>query len=262
MPVVRLGGHEARGWVVTQNAAQSLARSRIPAAPADVPGRHRLWSATVTADRRQPQGLPGRLWAAGRAHHDQIRRTRFVLALAAHCLPWKAYADWLAQLYFVHESLAQAEAVMADHPIGRAMARSAPVSVPALATDLGFLYGRRWEQQIAAHSATTVYCTQLRNAAVREVGGFIAHHHARHIQDLAAAADLAPAVATAYGLQDARPRFLGPDDTDLWRYRDRYHQLLHTVPYSEAQADSTIAHLGQVHRAYLDVVTELGRHWT
>jgi heme oxygenase (biliverdin-producing, ferredoxin) len=245
---------------VTQNAAESLARSRIPAARADVPGRP-PWSAGTIFDRRQLHGLPARLWAASRAHYDQVRRTPFILAMAAHCLPWKAYADWLAQLYFVHESLAQAEAVMADHPAGQAMIRSGPVSVPALATDLGFLYGRRWEQEIAAHPVTTVYCTYLRDAAVREIGGFVAHHYARHVEDLAAGPDLAPAVATAYGLEDAGRRFLGPSDTDLWRYRDRYHRLLDTAPFSPVQADEIVAHVRRVHRAYLDVIVELGRCW-
>jgi heme oxygenase len=184
-----------------------------------------------------------------------------MLALAAHRLPWKAYAEWLAQLYFMHESLAQAEAVMADHPIGAAMNRSARVCVPALAADLSFLYGRRWERQIVAYPATTVYCTQLRDAAVREVGGFVAHHYARHVEDLAAGPDLSPAVATAYGLQHAGRRFLRPDDTDLWRYRDRYHRLLDTAPWSPAQTDVIMAHVAAVHRGYLDVMTQLSRCW-
>jgi heme oxygenase len=206
--------------------------------------------------------LPARLWATSRVHYDQVRRTPYMLALAAHCLPWKAYADWLAQLYFVHEALAQAETVMAEHPIRQAMARSGPVGVPALATDLGFLYGERWEQQIVAHPATTIYCTQLRDAAVREAGGFVAHHYARHVEDLAVGPDVAPAVGSAYGLQDPGRRFLGAADTDLWRYRDHCHRLLGTAPWSPAQIDEINAHLRRVHRLYLDVIAELGRSWT
>ena len=46
-----------------------------------------------------------------------IRRTPFIRALTFGRLPWEAYANWLAQLYVLHESLAQAERVMTDHPM-------------------------------------------------------------------------------------------------------------------------------------------------
>lgn len=57
-------------------------------------------------------------------------------------------------------ALAEAEAVMADHPIGQAMAAQAPASVPAPASDLALLWGRRAERLIVARPATTVCCTQ------------------------------------------------------------------------------------------------------
>jgi heme oxygenase len=66
------------------------------------------------------------------------------------------------------------------------MTRSARVSLPALATDLRFLHGARWAQRIAASPSTTVYWIHLRDTAVRQMSGFVAHHYARHIEDLSA----------------------------------------------------------------------------
>jgi heme oxygenase len=217
---------------------------------------------SVTADLRRARRMPGWLWAASQVHHDQVRRTPLVLALAARRLPWRAYADWLAQLYFLHESLAQVEGVMANEPHGWGAARSARVSLPALAADLRFLHGQRWEQQIVAYPATTVYCTHLRDIAVREVRGFVAHHYTRHIEDLRAVQELAPAVAVAYGLDHAGRRFLMPDDTDLWRHRDGYHRLLDATPWSAMESDGLVADASQVHRMYLGILNELGRSWT
>ena len=134
--------------------------------------------------------------------------------------------------------------------------------LPALAADLFFLHGPRWAQRIVAYPSTTVYCTHLRDAAVREVSGFVAHHYARHIEDLHAAADLAPAVAAAYGIDEAGCRFLMPGDTDLWRYGDRYHRLLERARASATVNDLLVADAARVHRMYLDIITDLGRSWT
>jgi hypothetical protein len=91
---------------------------------------------------------------------------------------------------------------MGDHAIGHAMARSGPASVPAPASDLALLWGRRAEQLMVARPATTVYCTQPRDAAVRDLDGFVAHHYAQHVEDLAVGPDLTAAVGSAYGVQD------------------------------------------------------------
>jgi heme oxygenase len=205
--------------------------------------------------------MPQRLWAAAQEHHDELRRTPFLVALTFGRLPLDAYADWLAQLYFLHEYLAQAEQAMAYDPIATAMARSAPISLPALASDLRFLHGRPWQDRIAALPVTTVYCSQLRDVAVRDINGFVAHHYARHIEDLSTAPDLAQAVRVAYRLDDAGCRFLSSDDTDLEHYRDRYHQLLDTAAGHPMDRKTLATDSAKVQRMYLDIVQELGRRW-
>jgi heme oxygenase (biliverdin-producing, ferredoxin) len=205
--------------------------------------------------------MSDRVWAASQVHHDEVRRTPFVVALTFARLPWSAYADWLAQLYFMHEFLAEAEEVMADDPIGLAMARSAAISLPALAADLDYFHGLQWKHRIVARPVTTVYCTHLRDVAVREIRGFVAHHYARHIEDLGTAPELAQAVASTYRLADAGCRFLAPADTDLMRYRDRYHRLLQAQSWSPTETETLVSDTATVHRMYLNVVQELGRSW-
>jgi heme oxygenase (biliverdin-producing, ferredoxin) len=217
---------------------------------------------SVTANRRSSSRLPERLWAATRAHHDQVRGTPFMIALAARRLPWRAYADWLSQLYFIHESLGQAEAIMPDDSGGPTMSRSARVSLPSLASDLCFLHGAGWAHRIVASPPTTVYCTHLRDTAVREASGFVAHHYARHIEDLYAAADLAAAVAVAYGLDDAGCQFLRRGDTQLTPYQNRYHELLNRPAWSLTEADRLLTHAARVHRMHLEIIGELSRSWT
>ena len=201
------------------------------------------------------------LWAASRAHHDNVRRTPFFQALASRRLPWRAYANWLAQLYLLHESLAEIESMLADPPTGPAAPRSARVCLPALAADLRFLHGEQWQQHVTACPATAIYCTDLRDTASGDAVGLLAHHYSRHIEDLYAAETLAPEVSAAYGLQDAGRRFLAPGDTDLWRYADSCHRLLDTLPSITAQSEKLVVDAARVHRMYLDIVIELGRTW-
>jgi heme oxygenase len=164
-------------------------------------------------------------------------------------------------MYLVHESLAQIEALLADPSAGPATSRSARVSLPALVADHRFLNGPNWQQRIAAYPATTVYCTHLRDIAVGDGVGLLAHHYARHIEDLHAAADLRLAVTVAYGLHGAGRRFLTPTDTDLWRYADNCHRLLQQLPLAPADSDTLIHDAGHVHGLYVDIINDLSRTW-
>jgi heme oxygenase len=213
------------------------------------------------ADYQDGCRLTARLWAGARAHHEENHGSRFVTALRERRLPWRAYADWLAQLYFLHDALTQAEAVMAGEPVGAVLARSTRVCLPALAADLEFLHGGHWQCRITAYPATTMYCTDIRDVAVRSPHGFAAALYARNVEDLLAAADTGPAATTAYGLDDAGCRFLTPRDSDWMRYLDRCHAVLDGAPW-QAGNDDIVAGVTRAHRSYTAVIDQLDRWCT
>lgn len=217
---------------------------------------------TMTVDRRQAARLSARLWAASRTHHDRVRQTAFITALTAHRLPWKAYADWAAQQFFLHETLGQAEFATTGHPGGWALIRPESAVLSALAVDLRFLHGPGWAHQIAAHPATTTYCTRLRDVAVRLTCGYVAHHYTRHVEDLHAGRYLQPSVAAGYGLEDAGCRFLMSGNADPAVFRARYGDLIDAVPWSTADVQAMVAETAYAHQLYLDLLAELGRRWT
>lgn len=210
---------------------------------------------TSTADQRQAARLSGRLRAITAAQHDEIRHTPFVVALGARRLPWKAYADWLSQLFLLHEALVQAEAAMVGDAVEPVLVRSATVSLPSLAADLRFLYGPAWDDRVTARTATTVCCTHLRDVAFRRFSGFVAHHWTRHAGDLAAAAHLGPAVAAAYGLDGGGIRFLRPPATP---FAEQYAGLVDAIPDTAA----LMAQVARAHTLYRDVLIELGHAWS
>ncbi len=207
-----------------------------------------------SADQRAATRLSARLRAVTRAHHDEVQRTPFVTALRARRLPWKAYADWLSQLFFVHEALVQAESAMVGDAIEPALVRSATVSLPSLAADLRFLYGPGWGDRVTARTATTICCTHLRDVAFRRFSGFVGHHYTRHAGDLSAARHVGPAVALAYGLDDGGIRFLRPAPS---RFSEEYAGLVDDTP----DAAALMAQATRAHGLYLDMLTELGHVW-
>lgn len=209
---------------------------------------------TSTTDLRVATRLSARLRASTWHHHDEVQQTLFVRALRARLLPWKAYADWLSQLFFVHEALVQAEAVMVGDAAEPVLMRSSAVSLPSLAADLRFLYGPGWAGRMTAHPATTVWCTHLRDVAFRRFSGFVAHHHTRHAGDLFAARHVGPAVAGAYGLAGNGLRFLR---TDGAAFAAAYGPVVDAMPDSAA----LLAQAARAHALHLDVLTALGGAW-
>jgi heme oxygenase len=181
----------------------------------------------------------------------------YVNALISGRLPWKAYADLLAQQFFVHESLAQAAEDMAGDPVAGAFVLPAQARLPALAADLRFLRGPGWAAQIAASSPTTTYCTRLRDTAFHHPAGFAAHYVTRHLDDLMAARRLGPAVGAAYGLDDAGRRFYAYDEDLCLRYAGLIDGAFRR-PADEATFSAEAGYARRLHTAVLD---DLGRKW-
>jgi heme oxygenase len=215
----------------------------------------------VTADQREIARPSARLITAGRAHQDDVRRTAFVVALAARRLPWRAYADWLAQQFFLHESLQQAEFAMSGEQLEWALIRPESGVLTSLAVDLEFLHGPRWMRRIVARPATTTYCTRLRDIAVTQLSGYVAHHLARHAEDLQTGRYLRPAVAAAYGLENAGCCFLTPRDAEPVLFTARYAALIDLAPWSPAASRAIAGETAQAHRMYLEVLKDLARSW-
>lgn len=216
---------------------------------------------SVTADQREAAHRWAILAASERAHRYDVCHTAFIAALTSRRLPWRAYADWLAQQYFLHESLQQAEAAMVGEQPQWALLRPESGVLSSLAVDLEFLHGSRWMRRIVARPATTIYCTRLRDVAVTQVSGYVAHHYARHVEDLRAARLLRPAVAQAYGLDEAGCCFLAPRDVDAELFPARHTVLIDAAGWPTSMRKAMAQEAAVAHQMYLEVLKDLGRYW-
>src|SRR5688572_29291552 len=149
--------------------------------------------------------LSVRLRSGTRADHDAAQGSGFLDALTAGTLPRQAYADLVAQHWFIYETLERAAEVMAGDPVAGAFVFPELTRLPALNADIAALFGP--EPQLSELPATQEYCERLRAVAFDRPWGFIAHHYTRYLGDLSGGQYLGPAIARAYGLDGDGHRF-------------------------------------------------------
>ena len=206
--------------------------------------------------------LSERVRTGTRTEHEAAQGSGFLDALAAGRLPIQAYADLVAQHWFIYETLEQAARAMTDDPVGGDFVFRALYRLPALSADLRFLFGADWADRIAALPATTVYCTRLRTVAFDRPSAFIAHHYTRYLGDLSGGQYLGPAIAQSYGLNVDGHRFFVFEGVDAPAFRSRYRGLLDRLLWSLADRDAFVAEVSQAYLLNIAVLDELKERWT
>lgn len=210
----------------------------------------------------QGDPLSVRLRAETRAAQGATQRSGFLGALAAGRLPLRAYADLIAQHWFIYEALETAAAAMIDDPVAGAFVDRELDRLPWLEADLIFLDGPGWANRIVARTATTTYCTRLREAALASAPGFIAHHYARYLDDLSGGRYLGPAVARSYGLKGDGHRFFVFPGVEPVAFKARYRRLLDAVSWSRSQERMFLTEVAEAYRLNIALLTELKERWS
>lgn len=217
-----------------------------------------MWYQTDTAVTGALSSSLRKILAEG---FSAARRSPFIQSLASGRLPIGAYAELVAQHWFVYESLELATTAMADDPVAGRFSFPELFRIPALEDDLRFLHGPRWQSRIAALPATTTYCTRLRSAAFGQVTGYVAHHCARYLGDLDDGQWLGAAVWEMYNFRRQGYRFFVFEGVNPELFRARYYQLLDSTPWSLAEQNALLAEARAATRLNLDLLRELEKRW-
>ncbi|GAA2699014.1 MULTISPECIES: biliverdin-producing heme oxygenase [Actinoplanes] len=190
------------------------------------------------------------------------RRSRFIQGLVTGRLPVAAYAEFVAQHWFVYESLELATTAMADDPMGGRFYFPELFRIPAIESDLQFLHGPRWQSRIVALPATSTYCTRLRSAAFDKATGFVAHHCTRYLSELDGGQWLGAAVLEAYRFRRQGYRFFVFEGVDPELFRARYRNRLESTPWNRAERDAFLTEVAAAAELNLAVLTDLDNRWT
>lgn len=214
------------------------------------------------ADSSAPTLLSDRLREINLQESAGSRQSPFVTHLASGQLPLAAYAELLSQYWFIYESLELAATAMTDDPVARRFVYPELFRLPALESDLRFLFGSRWQSRITALSATTTYCSRIRSAAFGRATEYVAHHCTRYLGDLAGGQWLGQAVVEAYGFRREGFRFFVFEGIDPPLFRARYRERLNAVPWARRQQDAFLREVSAAYRLNMDLLAELWRGWT
>ncbi|MBG0567866.1 biliverdin-producing heme oxygenase [Actinoplanes sp. NEAU-A11] len=206
--------------------------------------------------------LSSRLREHTRDEHAAARRSSFIEGLASGRLPFAAYAELAAQHWFIYESLELAASAMSTDPVARHFVFPELFRIPALEADLRYLYGARWQSRVTALPSTSTYCTRIRYAAVDQDTGYVAHHCTRYLGDLAGGQWLGRAIVAAYGLRRQGYRFFVFEGVDPPLFRARYRDRLNAVRWTRPEQDAFLAEVSAAFRLNIDMLAELGEHWT
>ena len=151
------------------------------------------------------------------------------------------YTDLVVQHFYMYEALEEAAKSLAGDPRYAALHPEALVREQTLETDLEFLLGENWREQIKPLPATQAYAARIREVAAEGwTPGLIAHHYTRYLGDLSGGQMIAKRVKKQFGYEHAGVAFydfaeLGEIDKYKQEYRGVLNSLGETLDETERE---------------------------
>ncbi|WP_423920495.1 heme oxygenase (biliverdin-producing) [Frigoribacterium sp. 2-23] len=169
------------------------------------------------------------------------------------------YVQLLAQHFFVYEAMEAVAESYRDDPVAARFLSPALTRLPAIRTDLEFLLGAGWEQQIEPLPVTRAYVDRIHSVAGSWVGGFVAHHYTRCLGDLSGGQILRGIMQREFGFEtNGVGFFLYAEIAEPRRFKDVYRRELDAVGWSDDERERVIAEALVAYEFSTRVFVELG----
>jgi heme oxygenase (biliverdin-producing, ferredoxin) len=209
---------------------------------------------------RSDESLSARLKAATRDEHERTESSPFITALMDGQLDRSAYTALLGQSYLFYAVLEEAgDAWRGDEVVGPFVS-DALVRAGALETDLAWLAGDGWRDELAPLPATRQYMDRMREVCFDSPSAFVAHHYTRYLGDLSGGQIIRRKLHSIYGLTDDGVRFYVFDDVPKPKlFKDDYRRLLDEAPWDERERTNLVAEANEAFRLNRGVFTDLGK---
>lgn len=206
-------------------------------------------------------GLSAQIRTASWDAHQAAEHSPFIQQLLGGRLPIDEYARLAAQHHAIYSALELAVAANED-PAVAPFLDPALIRVPAIEADLAHLAGADWRKRVGPlEPATEAYVEHLRRVCFTSPAGLLAHHYVRYLGDLSGGQVIGRVLKRIYGLPDERGtafyRFTEIDSPKA--FKDRYRQLLDTLPWDEATRGRLIDEVNVAFRLNAAMFDELDR---
>ena len=201
------------------------------------------------------QALRERTWSS----HSDSEGADFMSDLMTGAGSREDYVALVAQHYFIYEPLEAAATQFASDPVAAPFISPALTRLPALESDLEFLLGGAWREEISSVPATARYAQRIRDVAAEGwAGGFIAHHYTRYLGDLSGGQAISRLMQRHFGFDRAGVEFYDFDQIgDAKQFKETYRDELNAVVWGADERDRVIDEVVAAYRFNTEVFRDL-----
>jgi heme oxygenase len=201
------------------------------------------------------QALRERTWTG----HGQSEGAGFMHDLMTGEGTREDYVALVVQHYFVYEALEAAAAQFADDAEAQPFISDQLTRMPALETDLEFLLGSDWKQQITPVPATERYVARINEIAAEGwAGGFIAHHYTRYLGDLSGGQAIGRLMKRHFGFETNGILFYLFDQiADPKAFKETYREQLDAAAWDDAERERVIDEVLTAYRLNTELFEDL-----
>ena len=201
------------------------------------------------------QALRERTWTG----HGESEGAGFMHDLMKGTGTREDYIALVVQHYFVYEALEAAAVRFADVAEAQPFLSDQLTRMPALVTDLEFLLGADWKQQITPVPATERYVARINEIADEGwAGGFIAHHYTRYLGDLSGGQAIGRLMKRHFGFETNGILFYLFDQiADPKAFKETYREQLDAAAWDEAERERVIDEVLTAYRLNTELFEDL-----
>lgn len=170
------------------------------------------------------------------------------------------YISLVSQHYFIYEALESAGERMRKDAVASVFLSDKLTRLPALESDLEFLLGADWRDQITALPTTQRYVQRIEQVGATWPGGFVAHHYTRYLGDLSGGVFIGRVMARRFGFETNGIGFYLFDDiADPSAFKDVYRTQLDAAPWDQAERERVIDEVLLAYRFNTELFEDLDR---
>lgn len=169
------------------------------------------------------------------------------------------YVALVVQHYFIYEALEGVQAEFADNATAAPFVTAQLSRLPALESDLDFLLGARWRDEISPLPTTARYMKRIHEIAAEGwAGGFVAHHYTRYLGDLSGGQAISRLMQRQFGFETEGVAFYLFDQiADPKQFKSAYRDHLDAAAWDAAERERVIDEVVAAYRFNTELFVDL-----
>jgi heme oxygenase (biliverdin-producing, ferredoxin) len=169
------------------------------------------------------------------------------------------YVALVAQHYFIYQALESVQPEFADSPIAAPFISEHLTRLPALESDLEFLIGAHWRDEISPLPTTERYVKRIHEVAAEGwAGGFLAHHYTRYLGDLSGGQAISRLMQRQFGFDTEGVGFYLFDQIeDAKQFKEAYRDHLDAAGWDAPERERVIDEVVAAYRFNTELFVDL-----